>query len=170
MATCGDRAAAGCLDPAIRRPDAAAQLVPRNPILLPGRAPSTPGRQNDRCAAPPAVARVPGAPELCASGTYVRPQARPRQSGHDPTVSDGEAAQAAAWLREHGWDMRVEERNLRPTFEERGLRYAPTIDDPWWADLVRIGDPSFVVENYGSGRTPEAAIVRAKQRYGSEQT
>ncbi len=37
MATCGHRAAAGCLDPAIRRPDAAAQLVPRNPILLPAR-------------------------------------------------------------------------------------------------------------------------------------
>jgi hypothetical protein len=87
-----------------------------------------------------------------------------------PRVDEDDADRALAWLRERGWDVRVQERNLRTKFEEQGQRYAPTIDDPWWADLVRIDNPSFVVENYGSGKTPAAAILRAKQQYGSEQT
>ncbi len=62
-------------DPAQTRPstltrtDCTAMTVCRPTRTSAGSAPSTPGRQNDRCAAPPAVARVAGAPEVCASGT-----------------------------------------------------------------------------------------------------
>lgn len=91
-----------------------------------------------------------------------------RQAG---CVELGEqASEACAWLREHGFEVRVEERNLREEFLRRGLRGADTIDHPYWADLVGIANPDFVVPNYGSGVTPEQAIIRARKRYASEQT
>ena len=81
-----------------------------------------------------------------------------------------DADEARRWLREHGWDVVVVERDLRREFERTGGRYAPTIDHTHWADLVSIANPEYTVANYGSGTSADDAVIRARRRYGSEQT
>jgi len=81
-----------------------------------------------------------------------------------------DAENARAWLRARGFDVRVEKRSLREDFVRRGLRGVDTIDLAYWADLVGIANPAFIVPNYGSGMIPEQAVIRARQRYGQEQT
>lgn len=83
---------------------------------------------------------------------------------------DEQEQEAREWLRSRGWNLRVEVRDLREDFVRRGEKYAWSFDHTHWADLVSIENPDFVVSNYGSGMSQAEAAVRAKQRWGQEQT
>ena len=74
------------------------------------------------------------------------------------------AEEALAWLRERGFEARVEERDLRAQ-----LRGAPSASCTHWADLIAIANPAFVLSNYGSGMNRDQAVIRARQRYLTEQ-
>jgi hypothetical protein len=39
----------------------------------------------------------------------------------------------------------------------------------WWASLQRIGGSAPAVSGYGKGDSPEAAAIRARERYEEEQ-
>lgn len=55
-------------------------------------------------------------------------------------------------------------------FRHRGFDVALSSDDGvWWATLTPIGNPAQAVERYGQGDTPEAAALRARERYEQEQ-
>jgi hypothetical protein len=77
--------------------------------------------------------------------------------------------EARNWFLNHGWEVQVAERDRRDEMRTRGEVYLPGFSHRFWADLVRIGSEDHVVRNYGSGANPAQAIIRAKERYGSEQ-
>jgi hypothetical protein len=84
-------------------------------------------------------------------------------------MPDDDVEEAKAFLRDRGFDVRVEERDVHDEFRKHGIPFADTVSHPYWADLVRLDDPSIVFRNYGSGMSPERAILRARNRYSSEQ-
>lgn len=79
------------------------------------------------------------------------------------------AEEALDWLRQRGFDVRVEERDLDPQLAAAGYPSAPNASCTHWADLVAIANPAFVLVNYGSGLTRDEAVIRARQRYQTEQ-
>lgn len=79
------------------------------------------------------------------------------------------AEEALVWLRERGFEVRVEERDLGPQLREGGYPSAPSASYTHWADLIAIANPAFVLSNYGSGMTRDEAVIRARQRYQTEQ-
>ena len=79
------------------------------------------------------------------------------------------AEEARTWLRERGFDVKVEERDLGPLLREAGHPHAPSISHTQWADLIAITNSDFVLNNYGSGMTVDEAVIRARQRYETEQ-
>jgi hypothetical protein len=82
-----------------------------------------------------------------------------------------EAEAARAWLQAKGFDVRVEERDMSDDFRRRGLGGVDTLHHTHWADLVSAEDPSYVYQrSYGSGMSPDEALIRAKRRYVQEQT
>jgi hypothetical protein len=74
------------------------------------------------------------------------------------------ADEARSWLRERGFDVEVEERDLGPLLRETGDPYAPSISHTHCADLIPISNAAFVLSNHGSGMTPDEAVIRARQR------
>ena len=55
-------------------------------------------------------------------------------------------------------------------FKMRGFDLAVSESDGfWWATLMRIENPTAVIARYGRGDSPEAAAVRARERYEQEQ-
>ena len=63
---------------------------------------------------------------------------------------DHSSDEATACLREHGYDVAVDEH-----------------DGYFWANLVCSG--GYIIRGYGRGDSPEATIVRARARYETEQ-
>src|SRR5438270_11590091 len=76
---------------------------------------------------------------------------------------------ALNWLRERGFDVKVEERDLGSPLRESGYPSAPSVSCIYWADLIAIAKSTFVLSNYGSGMSRDEAVVRARQRYETEQ-
>lgn len=79
------------------------------------------------------------------------------------------AEEALDWLREQGFDVRVEERDLGPQLMAAGYPSSPGTSCTHWADLIAIANPGFVLSSYGSGMTRDGAVIRARQRYQTEQ-
>ncbi len=52
----------------------------------------------------------------------------------------------------------------------RGEVYVPGFSHRFCVDLLRLGNEKPVVTDYASGATEAEAVIRARQRYGSEQT
>jgi hypothetical protein len=89
------------------------------------------------------------------------------QAGDDAETE--QADQARAWLRSKGFDAVVEERDRRDELMRTGFAGLASENHTHWAHLVSLRDPDFVVRNYGSGKSAEGAVIRARRRYGSEQ-
>ena len=68
-----------------------------------------------------------------------------------PTMSDA-IRDVSTWFKERGFDVAVTE-----------------TDGVWSASLTRIENPNAVISRYGSGDSPEAAALRARERYEQEQ-
>lgn len=85
-------------------------------------------------------------------------------------ATEGEEEAARAWLHERGFDVVVEQRDLREQLIASGYAGIAADNHTHWADLVSVVNPDFVVPNYGSGKSAAEAVVRARRRYGSEQT
>jgi esterase/lipase superfamily enzyme len=86
-------------------------------------------------------------------------------------VSDDAAiSDARRWFLDHGWEVRVVERNRQDEMRARKETYLPAFSHRFWVDLARVGSEDHVVENYASGTNEIEAVIRARQRYGSEQT
>lgn len=83
---------------------------------------------------------------------------------------DDREQEAREWMRSRGWDVQVEQRDLREEFIRRGEEYAWSFDHTHWADIISTENPEFVVANYGSGMSVTEAVCRAKRRWGQEQT
>jgi hypothetical protein len=89
-----------------------------------------------------------------------------RDHGYDEeTVRD-----ARRWFADHGWDVRIVERDQREEMSARGEVYFPGFKHRFWVDLVRMGETKPTATNYASGATESEAVIRARQRFGSEQT
>jgi hypothetical protein len=67
-------------------------------------------------------------------------------------VPDDAITEVSTWFRFRGFELAVVEE-----------------DATWWASITPDGNPSSVVARYGSGNTPEAAALRARERYEQEQ-
>ena len=72
--------------------------------------------------------------------------------------------EAREWLREGGFDVVIEEVDRREELLRGGHAGIDANNDTFWAHLVSVRNPDFVVPNYGSGKTEAAAVVRARQR------
>jgi len=79
-------------------------------------------------------------------------------------------AEAREWFRSDGWEVMVVERDLRDEMRARGEVYFPGFSHRTWVDLLRVDAEGHVVRNYASGVIEAEAVIRARQRYGSEQT
>lgn len=66
-------------------------------------------------------------------------------------MSDG-VEEVSAWFKKRGFDVALSKS-----------------DGVWWAALTRIENPTQVIARYGSGDSPEAAALRARERYEQEQ-
>jgi len=64
----------------------------------------------------------------------------------------------------------VEERDRRDELIREGYVGLATENHTHWADLISLRDPAYVLRNYSSGKSQADAVVRARARYGSEQT
>lgn len=92
------------------------------------------------------------------------------QADRNP-MSATDAEEARAWLRIKGFDVVVVERDRRDVLMQAGLAGLASENHIYWADLVSTKDPTHVfAPNYGSGKSAEEAVVRARRRFGSEQT
>ena len=60
--------------------------------------------------------------------------------------------EVSTWFKERGFDVTVAETN--------GV---------WSASLTRTENPNAVISRYGSGDSPQAAALRARERYEQEQ-
>ena len=69
----------------------------------------------------------------------------------NPSASDG-MEEVSTWFKERGFDVAVTE-----------------ADGVWWATLTSTNNPTAVIARYGRGDSPEAAAVRARERYEQEQ-
>ena len=90
-------------------------------------------------------------------------------SGRMQRVDGRDAATARVWLAGKGFRVVVNHREMSDEFNRLGLGDALTRYHRFWADLVPIRNPSAVVPNYGSGESEDAAIVRAVERFRTEQ-
>jgi len=79
-------------------------------------------------------------------------------------------SEARNWFLDHGCEVRVVERDRRDEWRARKETYFLGFSHLFWVDLARLGVEGQVVPNYASGATEAEAVVRARQRYGSEQT
>lgn len=78
-------------------------------------------------------------------------------------------ADATAWFADRGWKIEVVQRDRREEMRARGEVYFPGYRHQLWVDLVRVGQEEATASNYASGHTRAEAIIRARQRFGSEQ-
>jgi hypothetical protein len=93
-----------------------------------------------------------------------------QHADRNPTTAT-EAEEARAWLRVKGFDVVVVERDRRDELMQAGFAGLASENRIFWADLVSTKDPTHVfAPNYGSGKSAEEAVVRARRRFGSEQT
>jgi len=67
-------------------------------------------------------------------------------------VADEVISEVSAWFRSCGFELAVSEEGA-----------------DWWASLTPIASPSAPIARYGRGNTPEAAAMRARERYEQEQ-
>lgn len=79
-----------------------------------------------------------------------------------------QADEARAWLRSTGFDVVVEDRDRRDELMRTGFAGLTSENHTHWAHLVSLRDPDFV-HNYGSGKSAEGAVIRARRHHGSEQ-
>lgn len=77
-------------------------------------------------------------------------------------------ADALDWFADRGWKVQVVERDRRDEMRVRGEVYMPGYRHHLWVDLMRVGQEA-TATNYTSANTKPEAIIRARQRYGSEQ-
>ncbi len=77
---------------------------------------------------------------------------------------------ARKWFRDRGWEITIAQRDRRDEFRREGQLYVPGFAHQYWVDLLRTETPDHVVSNYASGSNPAEALVRARQRFGSEQS
>lgn len=55
-------------------------------------------------------------------------------------------------------------------FRGSGFELAVALDEGvWWASLTPVANPAAAMARYGRGDTPEAAALRARERYEQEQ-
>jgi metal-dependent hydrolase (beta-lactamase superfamily II) len=86
-------------------------------------------------------------------------------------ATEDDADAARVWLREHGFDVVVERRDLRDLLVDTGQAGTASMNWTHWADLVAVDRPDEVVApNYGAGKSEAEAVVSARRRFGSEQT
>jgi len=80
-----------------------------------------------------------------------------RPSGHYACVADRvtEAATARDWLREHGWDVAVDERKSAPRLRGEGLALRRRVTSPtaMHHDLAGHGPGMALTQNRASERT-----------------
>ncbi len=89
-----------------------------------------------------------------------------RDHGYDETA----VSEAEGWFRDRGWEVRVVERDRRDEMRALKGTWFPGFSHLFWVDLARLGVEGHLVENYASGTNEAEAVVRARERYGSEQT
>jgi hypothetical protein len=76
---------------------------------------------------------------------------------------------ALAWFADRGWTLEVVQRDRREEMRSREEVYFPGYEHHLWVDLMRLGQKKATATNYASATTKAEAIIRARQRYGSEQ-
>jgi hypothetical protein len=85
-------------------------------------------------------------------------------------VTDEEQVeQVRSWFASKGFDLRVEERDMRDELRLRSRRKAPSASHSHWVDLVSLRTGEVFMRSYGSGPTPTLAVIATEQRWLVEQ-
>lgn len=75
-----------------------------------------------------------------------------RSETYSPGVADEAIREVSTWFRSRGFELVVSEEGAE-----------------WWATLTPIMNPSAAIVHYGRGDAPEAAALRARERFEQEQ-
>jgi hypothetical protein len=67
-------------------------------------------------------------------------------------VADEVISEVSSWFRSRGFELAVSKEGA-----------------DWWASLTPMASPAAPIARYGRGDTPEAAVLRARERYDQEQ-
>jgi hypothetical protein len=82
-----------------------------------------------------------------------------------------DADSVIAYFRDHGFDVRIEERNLHAEHIARGEpgRASFFVEHRPYHCIDLVRDGAIVAEQYAQGETIEDALIRARRRFVSEQ-